>query len=402
MSDTVLSEAVDKQQAEWVWQRFSVPYDIPVVFTERAFHTENLALRTAIGRFDPRQRHRCFIFLDSGLSDCAPALTQDIACYFGHHADGLELVASPVVIGGGEAAKVGLGHVRSVVDTLLAHRIDRHGFVIAVGGGAMLDAVGFATAVTHRGIRHIRMPTTVLAQDDSGVGVKNGINYRGVKNLLGTFTPPAAVISDFALLETLPPRERISGMAEAVKVALIRDADFFTWIEENAARLSRFERDAVRKLVRRSAELHMRQIAHGGDPFEHGSGRPLDHGHWAAHKLEVLSRHELQHGEAVAIGIALDARYAVLAGILAPGTDERIARLLEVLGFRLWHPAMKATGLTGRALILDGLSEFREHLGGRLTVTLVRAIGQSIDVHDIDEARVSVAIRWLRDRGAAP
>jgi 3-dehydroquinate synthase len=284
---------------------------------------------------------------------------------------------------------------------LSARRIDRQSFAIAIGGGAVLDAVGFAATIFHRGVRHIRFPTTVLAQDDSGVGVKNGINGFGYKNLLGTFALPFAVINDSSFLDALPEREKRGGMAEAVKVALIRDADFFFWLEREADPLARFEPNAVDSLVRRCAELHMHQIAHGGDPFETGSARPLDFGHWSAHKLETLTRHALRHGEAVAIGIALDTRYSVLAGLLAEGEDARVARLLTRLGFRLWDDALALKDERGRRRVLAGLADFQEHLGGELTVTLLAGIGRGIEVHAMDQKLIEQSIRWLRTQAKA-
>ena len=191
-------------------------------------------------------------------------------------------------------------------------------------------------------------------------------------------------------------------MAEAVKVALIRDGAFFTWLEANADALITFERRTLAQMIRRCAELHMRQIAQGGDPFETGSARPLDYGHWSAHKLESLTKHHVRHGEAVAIGIALDARYSVLAGLLAEGQDGRICALLEHLGFRLWHPAMEARRPDGSLALFEGLREFREHLGGELTVTLLEDIGRGIEVHEIDETRMRAALRWLKDRAETP
>ena len=262
----------------------------------------------------------------------------------------------------------------------------------------MLDAVGFAAAIFHRGVRHIRCPTTVLAQNDSGVGVKNAINAFGFKNLLGTFAPPFAVINDFAFLDTLSARDKRCGVAEAVKVALIRDAEFFTWLERNSAALAGFEPNVIAVMVRRCAELHMRQIAHGGDPFEMGSARPLDYGHWSAHKLEMLTRNALRHGEAVAIGIALDARYSVLSRLLPEGDDERVAGLLGKLGFRLWDDALELRDETGRRRVLAGLAEFQEHLGGELTVTLLAGIGRGVEVHEMDGSIVERSIQWLKER----
>ncbi len=284
---------------------------------------------------------------------------------------------------------------------LFDHHIDRHSFLIAVGGGAVLDAAGLIAATTHRGVRHVRIPTTVLAQNDSGIGVKNGVNLRGVKNFVGTFAPPFAVLNDIELISTLEPRDKIAGMAEAVKVALIRDPDFFAWLERHADDLAVFARPAMAHMIRRCAELHMHQIAHGGDPFEAGSARPLDYGHWAAHKLESLTRHHLRHGEAVAIGMALDARYSVLVGLLPAGQEERICFLLEHLGLRLWHPALDQKTVDGRHAVLAGLQDFREHLGGELTVTLLAGVGRGLEVHEIDEDLVLQAVAWLRERGTA-
>src|SRR5262249_47681079 len=157
-----------------------------------------------------------------------------------------------------------------------------------------------------------------------------------------------------------PPREKRAGMAEAVKVALIRDGKFFNWLEAHADDLSRFSKPHLDHLIKGSAELHMRQIRLGGDPFEMGSARPLDFGHWSAHKLEQLTNNNVSHGEAVAIGIALDTSYSVLSGRLTAGAHERVADLLERLGFVLWHDALRQCNSCGRPLVLNGLADFRE------------------------------------------
>jgi 3-dehydroquinate synthase len=140
----------------------------------------------------------------------------------------------------------------------------------------------------------------------------------------------------------------------------------------------------------------MRQIAHGGDPFETGSARPLDFGHWAAHKLETLTRHALRHGEAVAIGIALDTRYSVLAGLLPEADGTRVHRLLAGLGFHLWDDALDLRDENRGRRVLAGLAEFQEHLGGELTITLLEAIGRGVEVHEMHEPLVETAIRWLK------
>ena len=378
------------------WQKFSVPYQFPVAFVRGLFNPRNPLLAETITAGENTKRHRCYFIIDEGLDGAA--LTTAIKEYFGAYQDQLELIADPMFVPGGEIVKKDLAYIERMLNTIHSHGIDRHSYVIAIGGGAVLDAVGLATATAHRGVRHVRIPTTVLSQNDSGVGVKNAVNFRGLKNYVGTFAPPWAVLNDFDFLSTLPKRERVAGMAEAIKVALIRDREFYLWLEENVEYLSTFQPNAEEHMVRRSAELHMNQIANGGDPFESGSARPLDFGHWSAHKLEALTNHHVRHGEAVAIGIALDARYSVLAGLLPEGEDERIVTLLEGLGLRIWHPALESTGSDGRLSILVGLDEFQEHLGGALTITLLRDLGVGVEVNHIDGALMGQALQWLKAR----
>ena len=379
-------------------QQFSVPYEFPVYFTDNLFDPANEALIEAMCRLEADKRHRCLFFVDDGLIQARPDLVEDIKAYAAHHARHLDLVADPIEVPGGEKIKSNLHFVETIQQTLFDHHIDRHSYVLAIGGGAVLDAVGLVAATAHRGIRHIRIPTTVLAQSDSGVGVKNGVNLFGVKNYIGTFAPPFAVLNDIEFVMGLGERDKIAGMAEAVKVALIRSAEFFGWLEINADALSVFERGAMASMIRRCAKLHMHQICHGGDPFEMGSARPLDYGHWSAHKLESLTRHHVRHGEAVAIGMALDARYSVLAGLLASGGEDRICFLLEHLGFDLWHPALQKYNAEGGSEILVGLRDFREHLGGELTITLLAELGVGIEVHEMDETLIAQSIDWLHDR----
>jgi 3-dehydroquinate synthase len=382
-------------------QSFSVAYEFPVVFTNGLFRPTNSVLVDVLRRLESGRRHRCIVFVDDGVLAARPTLADEIKAYAEWHRQHMSLVAEPIAIPGGEKIKVELHFVEAMQRQLLEHRIDRHSYVIAIGGGAVLDAVGLVASTTHRGVRHIRIPTTVLSQNDSGVGVKNGVNLYDQKNFVGTFAPPFAVLNDHEFVDMLPPRDKIAGMAEAVKVALIRDGAFFAWLEQNADDLVVFKRPAMAYMIRRCAELHMRQIAHGGDPFETGSARPLDFGHWAAHRLESLTRYHLRHGEAVAIGIALDTRYSVACGLLEPAAEERVRFLLDHLGFALWHPALEKKLADGRPAILEGLREFREHLGGELTVTLLSGIGAGIEVHEIDEAVMLRSISALKERAVS-
>jgi 3-dehydroquinate synthase len=380
------------------WQRFSVPYEFPVCFTSGLFDPANPLLRDTLCRLEPSKRHRIVVFADSGLLETITDLGKNIRAYCLAHAEHIDLVTDPVPMPAGEKLKSELHFVEQMQKVLFEHHIDRHSYVIGLGGGALLDAVGLVAATSHRGIRHIRMPSTVLSQNDSGVGVKNGVNLFGQKNYIGTFAPPFAVLNDYDFIESLPERDKISGMAEAVKVALIRDARFYAWLESNADKLARFEREAMSYMIQRCAELHMHQIGKGGDPFESGSARPLDYGHWAAHKLETLTRYHLRHGEAVAIGLALDTRYSVLSGLLEAGEEDRVCQLLEKLGFELWHASLEMKNTAGAYEVMQGLRDFREHLGGELTITLLESLGQGVEVHDMDEARVIESIDWMKNR----
>ena len=377
-------------------QQFTVRYDYPVYFTDGVFDRDNPLFEQVLRRFEPAKRHRFVVFVDANVAASWPALGYDIGAYARLHDAALELVAEPELVPAGEQSKNDPALVARLQRRMADLAIDRHSYVVGIGGGAVLDLVGYVAATSHRGVRHVRVPTTVLAQNDAGIGVKNGVNAFGRKNFLGCFAPPHAVLNDARFLRTLHPRDRIAGIAEAVKVALIRDRVFFEWLEASTAALHEFEPVATARMIRRCAELHLRQIGQGGDAFESGSARPLDYGHWSAHRLEALSAHELRHGEAVAIGVALDTRYSVDAGMLEPGADDRVHGVLKKIGFHLWHPALEARDGSGRLRVLDGLAEFREHIGGELSITLLADLGRGEDVHEIDEGRVARAIAWLR------
>ena len=381
----------------------SVNWRHQVSFTQDVFNAENFVLRDTLkSETENTARKKTLIVIDEALSKAQPTLATQIIAYFKIHDDVLNLVCGPIVMEGGERTKNSYFHVSEVHSHLDRYHIDRHSYLICVGGGALLDMVGLAAATAHRGIRHVRIPTTTLSQNDSGVGVKNGINAFGKKNFIGTFAPPFAVINDFLLLTTLSPRDKRNGYVEAVKVACIRDRKFFDEIESKADALNHFEPAAMQRLIFRCAELHTNHIATCGDPFEMGSARPLDFGHWAAHKLEQISEYRLSHGEAVAIGIALDCLYAQDIGCLNQKDCDRILRLLERLGFNLWSNDLMHEDANGQLLVIEGLEEFREHLGGKLTITLLRCIGEGFEVNEINLPSMRNAIHLLKERSAGP
>lgn len=381
----------------FIQRTIKVSFEHRVHFTRNVFAPDNSLLKNVLAE-GSAHRAKTLVVLDEALSVAQPELIKQIEQYFASWSAVVQLVCPPLIVEGGERTKNSYFHVSEIHSQIDRFHIDRHAYVIAVGGGALLDMVGLAAATAHRGVRHVRIPTTTLSQDDSGVGVKNGINAFGKKNFIGTFAPPFAVINDFEFLKSLPERDKRAGYVEAVKVALIRDREFFETLERDGDLLAKFDPQAMQALIYRCAELHMNHIASSGDPFETGSARPLDFGHWAAHKLEQLSDYNIRHGEAVAIGIGLDVIYSRNIGLLDATSCERILNLLEKLGFELFANELLNIDAENQILVLKGLEEFREHLGGELTITLLKAIGQGIEVHDINLPKMLDSIYELQQR----
>lgn len=376
---------------------FDVPYRFPLVFTRDAFAADNAVLAGLMAPGADEPDARAIVYVDAAVLGSRPTLIRDIHAWFaGRSRERIHLAAAPEAVDGGETAKSGLAVVERVARTCVDLGLCRHSYVLILGGGAVLDAVGLAASLVHRGIRQIRLPTTTLGQCDAGLGVKNAVNLFGIKNLIGTFTPPWAVVDDTRFLETQDDRSWRAGLAEAVKVAVIRDAGFLDEIESLAPALRRRDADALHAVVRRCAEQHLVHITTSGDPFEHGSSRPLDFGHWSAHRLEALSRHRLQHGEAVAIGVALDALYAAEIGRLTPAEAGRVVAVLSAIGFRLWDACFDLRDADGRRQVYAGLAQFREHLGGRLTLAMPDGLGARRDIGDFDEAACERALARLR------
>jgi 3-dehydroquinate synthase len=367
-------------------QSVSVTFDYPVHFTFDLFSPTNGLLRSVLNPNLDAVPTNFIVVVDGGLLASMPNLVAQIQAYADCYADRINLKITPLIIAGGEGIKNDPTQVTIVHQLIHDVGLCRHSYVVAIGGGALLDLVGYAAATAHRGIRLVRVPTTVLAQDDSGVGVKNGVNAFGKKNFLGTFTPPYAVINDGAFLVNLPQRDWIAGIAEAVKVALIKDAAFFWWLVAQATALVQRDLGVMQQLIHRSCQHHLTHIGTYGDPFEMGSSRPLDFGHWSAHRLEHLTNYRLRHGEAVAIGMAIDSTYSYLNGDLAEADWEAIIQLLQTLGFALTVPELVefADRPDHPQSVFRGLSEFREHLGGELTLMMLRGIGVGFEVHQVE------------------
>ncbi|TRZ42889.1 3-dehydroquinate synthase [Robertkochia solimangrovi] len=374
-----------------ITKSFKVSYEYSLLFTDSLFDFSNDLLKDLLLRSEGEFPKKVMFVIDENVYQSHEYLSDEINAYCKKFSDVIRLTQK-LVIPGGEQCKNDSKHLNKVLEAIEKNSICRHSFVIAIGGGAILDMVGFAAATAHRGVRFIRIPTTVLSQNDSGVGVKNSFNYLGKKNFLGTFAPPFAVINDWNFLSTLEDRDWRGGISEAVKVALIRDAEFYSFLRKEAHALKNREWEPMKRLIYRCAELHMEHIAEQGDPFESGSSRPLDFGHWAAHKIEQITEFECRHGEAVAIGIALDVTYSHLCGMLEEDVMKDIKQTLLNAGFDISIPE----GVRESDL-LNGLDEFREHLGGKLTIPLLTGIGERKDVHHIDPELMTVAMKMLKE-----
>jgi len=371
--------------------------DFSVSFTHRLRFTEDALGADSDVLADLLECSECSIprvqfWLDEHVAAANPDLRQRLHTFARRYRSRVHVIGNPQMVPGGEAVKNDVHLLEQMLKVLNEADMDRRSYVVVIGGGAVLDAVGFAVAIAHRGLRLVRIPTTTLAQADSGIGVKNGVNLFQKKNWLGSFAVPWGVINDRTLLQTLSDRDFRSGFSEAVKVSLLKDAEFFTRILQHADSIA--ERGEVSwSVIESSALWHLNHITAGGDPFEMLEARPLDYGHWSAHKLEAMSNFELRHGEAVAIGVAVDTVYSSLAHGLPVEDAERVLVAFERLGLLMGHPMLQQTDE-----LFNGMEEFRQHLGGRLTLTMLKAIGQPIDVHDINRDLMKSAIQSVVDR----
>ncbi len=388
-----LSALLPGADTEIIRQHISASLNFDLIFTSQSLDPANSALYSVMADSHSKQ---VTVFVDSGVASAFPHVTENMTAYLEHY--GLKCVSPPVIYPGGEMVKNGWHYVMDMMNRLIQDRMCRHSFCIALGGGALLDAAGFAASMVHRGIRLIRMPTTALSQDDSGVGVKNGINYNGFKNLIGAFSPPFAVINDSDFLKTLPPVAIRDGLAEAFKVAIIKDKTFFRYLCDNIDAIRNCDWPVIETAVKRSAILHLHHIGTGGDPMEKGESRPLDFGHWSAHKLESMSNHAISHGTGVSIGIAIDTMIAFMLGFISLRERDMIMESLQKSGMTIFTPLLQKRDKNGKLVVYHGIEEFREHLGGKLCITLPSGLGNRTEIHHLHEDKVEEAIKLLEQR----
>jgi 3-dehydroquinate synthase len=278
-----------------------------------------------------------------------------------------DLPACPTLaIAAGEAAK-SLATVEELYEALLDLEADRGTFLLGVGGGVVSDIAGFVASTFLRGLSFGFVPTTLLAQVDASVGGKNGVNFQGYKNLIGTINPPQFVLCDLRFLRTLPEAEVANGMAEIVKHALIADAGMFAYLEENAGRALALEPAVIERLVGDSVAIKSAVVA--GDEREAGERRKLNFGHTLGHALEKTLG--LPHGEAVSVGMVMAGAISVRRGMLSRKGFDRMARLLE----RLRLPCAAAAPLER---VADALRRDKKRAARKLHLVLLAEVGRAV------------------------
>lgn len=280
---------------------------------------------------------------------------------------------------------------RRIVNELVSMKANRDACLIALGGGVIGDLGGFAAATYMRGIRFVQAPTTLLAQVDASVGGKTGVNHAHGKNLIGAFHQPTRVLADTATLDTLEDREYRAGIAEVIKYGMIRDADFFGWIENQAGAVSQRDPQTLLSMVRRSVENKAAVVAE--DELETHTRALLNYGHSFGHALETLTRYEhYLHGEAVAIGMVIAARLSEQRGRLAPGVADRLQSVLNRFGLPTrFHEAIKPNA------ILDAMTLDKKNVSGKLRLVLLRGLGEAYIDQDCSREQVLEAVRSCRE-----
>jgi 3-dehydroquinate synthase len=285
----------------------------------------------------------------------------------------------------GEVHKT-LANVSRMLDVLIANRFARDSCVVALGGGVVGDMAGFAAACYQRGIPFVQVPTTLLAQVDSSVGGKTGVNHPGGKNLIGAFHQPSAVFADTNTLGTLPDRELRAGLAEVIKYGLIVDRDFFDWLEANAARLLGRDTEALTFAIRRSCEIKAEIVAR--DEREQGDRALLNLGHTFGHAIESATNYSTWlHGEAVGAGMLLAADMSQRLGWVSGDEVQRVEHVLRTFGLRTDVSELTA-GTLAEKMKID-----KKVAAGRIRLVLLKGIGRSVVTGDYDDAALRETLR---------
>ncbi len=292
----------------------------------------------------------------------------------------------PIILPAGEKTK-GYKHLAELCDGLLAAGVERKDIVIALGGGVIGDLTGFASAILRRGVNFVQIPTSLLAQVDSSVGGKTGINSPLGKNLIGAFHQPIAVLADLDVLKTLPPRQRSAGYAEIVKYGLLGDAKFYAWLDQSIEAIMAGDVAATARAVKTSCEMKARIVAE--DETETGVRALLNLGHTFGHALEAATGYSdtLLHGEAVAIGMVQAFGFSEMLGHCEQGLARKVAAHLRRAGLPTHISDIKSS-LPQPEGLLKLMYQDKKAEGGKLTFILTKAVGEAFIVKGVDEQKV--------------
>ena len=333
---------------------------------------------------DDVKKRSVFVITDENVTQYAQTVSE-AATSLG--ASKVEVIVMPP----GEGTK-SFSSMQKISEFMLSNGLNRNSLIFAVGGGVIGDLAGFCASIAMRGVEFIQVPTTLLAQVDSSVGGKTGINTAQGKNLIGSFYQPSAVIADIETLKTLPKRELLAGYAEVAKYGLIQDEEFFKWLEQNGARVCSLEQDAVAYAVEKSCRAKALTVE--ADEKEHGRRALLNLGHTFGHALEAAAGYNglLLHGEAVAIGMVMAFELSSRMGLCSNDDVERVEKHLQDIGL-----PTRAAYIDGLSTTVDDLIEVmrrdKKVVSGNMVFVLVNRVGEAFLSADVPEDLVRAVLK---------
>ncbi len=353
--------------------------DQRIIFTRNLFEPANRTLINLV------EAHHAFFILDRAVASLGPAIQA--------YADHWKIPTKIVFLKEGEQNKT-LEEVVRLLNDAETFGLDRRSYFIAIGGGALMDVVGFTASIFRRGVPYIRVPTTLLGQVDASVGVKTGINYGGIKNLVGTFVGPAAVINDIQFLCSLSQRQLASGLSEVIKATAVRDTAGFARLEQSYPDVLKINHTGagasdVQQIVEIGLRNHLEELEK--DFYEVSLKRILNFGHEFGHRLEAAAHGRLAHGEAVALGMLLATEIGFQKGITPLETRNRLYRLIENVGLPVYDEMMTPQ------VLFPAVEEARKHQGGNFNLVVPTSIGQATFLQDVSEHDLQKALKALGD-----
>ncbi|WP_300670008.1 hypothetical protein [Desulfoluna sp.] len=377
-------------------QKFQTHHHYPVCFTTDLFAGDNQTIRQTLTQMGHDHPTRCAVFIDSGVVARNRTLIKQITRYFQKEHPFFDLCHPPFVLSGGESVKNNRRLLDEILSITHTHHLTPDGLVFLVGGGAFLDAAGSALAQCRGGIRAANIPTSTLSQCAAGIGTLRFMNACGIKNFSAIAAPPYAVFIDFSLLKTLPFEHHLSGMAEAFKMALATDAEFFSVLVKKARKIHQNDPATVEKVVYKTALLHLEKIQASSDPFSESTTGPSGLGCRVAHWLETRSGDKLTHGHALSVGVALNACYAHCTESLAEEEFSRFIHAMLTCGLPVWNRFLETRTEIGELELKNELIQYQENPLSNHPLMVPEGIGALKPVPRIDFDVLEKSVVMLR------